>query len=235
VALANLERTYYEIWKGKDTPADEAEKAEMMTWASSWEIEEIVRKFKNRRRGDQWGMVDFALARPLPSDIPPRGPQIIPPSTTSATRFDASTNNQQQPSARTASVQPPTAGIDAQAEAEQHPVYGLFFKMLRNGIPRPAVEQKMRLLKFDPKLLDAPGNLPLYADVISPPVNMMGTETVVLRPVAARNQDAQATLNPNPYASALHNMLANHPLFKHIREVSQVEEDDADAPSDFNE
>jgi hypothetical protein len=40
------------------------------------------------------------------------------------------------------------------------PTFAPFFKMLKMGIPRPAVEQKMGLAGVDPRVLDMDPNSP---------------------------------------------------------------------------
>lgn len=46
-------------------------------------------------------------------------------------------------------------------------VYGKYFRMLEVGIPRPCVEQKMRMLSLDPCVLDTPPQEPLPATTSS--------------------------------------------------------------------
>jgi len=47
----------------------------------------------------------------------------------------------------------------------QVPEYTMYFKMMKLGIPRDAVKQKMTLLGIDPRVLDYPENAP-YASVL---------------------------------------------------------------------
>lgn len=42
-----------------------------------------------------------------------------------------------------------------------HPVYGKYFKMCAKGVPKPAVQQKMRMNGMDPAVLDTPDGEPL--------------------------------------------------------------------------
>jgi len=42
-----------------------------------------------------------------------------------------------------------------------HPIYGKYFKMCAKGVPRPAVQQKMRMNGVDPGILDTPEGEPL--------------------------------------------------------------------------
>jgi len=43
----------------------------------------------------------------------------------------------------------------------EHPVYGKYFKMVKKGVPRPAVQHKMRMNGVDPDVLDYPPDKPL--------------------------------------------------------------------------
>jgi hypothetical protein len=43
----------------------------------------------------------------------------------------------------------------------QHPVYGTYFRMCAKGVPKPAVQHKMRMNGLNPDILDLPSNEPL--------------------------------------------------------------------------
>ena len=43
----------------------------------------------------------------------------------------------------------------------EHPVYGTYFRMCAKGVPKPAVQHKMRMNGLDPDILDLPSDEPL--------------------------------------------------------------------------
>ena len=55
----------------------------------------------------------------------------------------------------------PTARPSADAARTSHPVYGTFFRMRAKGVPKPAVQHKMRMNGLDPAVLDLPPDAPL--------------------------------------------------------------------------
>lgn len=55
----------------------------------------------------------------------------------------------------------PTARPSADAARTLHPVYGTFFRMRAKGVPKPAVQHKMRMNGLDPAVLDLPPDAPL--------------------------------------------------------------------------
>lgn len=74
-----------------------------------------------------------------------------------------------------------------------HAVYGKFFRMLSVGIPRPGVEQKMRMANLDPSVLDTPLGAPLPACDASAASDVLGsalTATRALRKCEPRPDEA---------------------------------------------
>ena len=60
----------------------------------------------------------------------------------------------------------PAAPVSTRATAHSttrtaHPVYGKYFKMLQKGVPKPAVQHKMRMNGVDASVLDLPADAPL--------------------------------------------------------------------------
>jgi hypothetical protein len=200
VQLANLERGYYETWKLSESAA-ESEKAPMMTWACAcaWEIEEIVRKFKNRRQGDQWGMKEFA-------DLQQKQPASSAP-------------------VKAAPNIPKIDDANISSQAEQHPVYGIFFRMLRNGIPRAAVEQKMKLQNCDISVLDNPISLQdLKYGVESSSGNGLAD---ALQGVARQKvqTSSKPALSSGPFKSVFQSLMG-HPKFTTLRRLNKENDDD---------
>ena len=67
----------------------------------------------------------------------------------------------------------PEKSLSAQAKSDNgpalkdHPDYSTFFKMLKAGIPRPAVEQKMQMAGLNPDVLDLEPESPLPSNIRS--------------------------------------------------------------------
>ena len=58
----------------------------------------------------------------------------------------------------------PTSQTSAHAARTSHPVYGTFFRMCAKGVPKPAVQHKMRMNGLDPSVLDLPPDAPFPGD-----------------------------------------------------------------------
>ena len=61
-----------------------------------------------------------------------------------------------RPAAPTEQPPPPVPKKNGDSDRLAHPVYGKYFRMLGVGIPRPCVEQKMRMANLEASVLDTP-------------------------------------------------------------------------------
>lgn len=90
-------------------------------------------------------------ASPAPAGAPASGGEASAPPAASAPA--AATDSGAAPAAAAAAAAAEEEPAGNGVPLEQHPVYGRFFRMLKMGIPQPAVEIKMQSEGYDPAIL----------------------------------------------------------------------------------
>ena len=82
--------------------------------------------------------------------------------TTTASATQSSLSSPSSASSASSSARSSSSSSSSSTSSRcDHPVYGKYFKMCAKGVPKPAVQQKMRMNGMDPAVLDTPDGEPL--------------------------------------------------------------------------
>ena len=191
-------------------------------------MNEIIRKFSSRLvEDDQWALDVFRAppAQRAPPPPVPRASAKAPPALPA-----------RRPSSRAlASVTPtqPTPPRETNDDAANHPVLGGFFKMLKTGVPRAAVEREMAAQGLNPGFLDASASeLPSYLEAQPARPRVVLEPALALKHVQAA-QPTPASRGANPMAGAFSQEMLDRLCM--IRAHTKPEDDDSDASAEWNE
>ena len=126
-----------------------------------------------------------------------------------------------------------------QADFEEHPVYGLFFKMVRTGIPKQAVILKMKTQGLDPEILNNPHQLPTYSDAHnstgetgSTLMDQIHIGVALKSPNLVDIKNAKVT--SGPYHSVFEDVLNNSKFRSIIQHIQTQQREDEEENSEFD-
>jgi len=208
-------------------------------------MNEIIRKFSSRLvEDDQWAL-DVFRAPPHPRAAPPTPtptqraappPPPVPRVSAKAPPLPArrpSSRALQTPVTSATPTTPASSPVQGNDDAASHPVLGGFFKMLKTGVPRAAVEREMAAQGLSAAFLDAPSSeLPSYLEAQQARPRIVLEPALALKHVQA-TQPTMASRGANPMAGAFSQEMLDRLCT--IRAHTKPEDDDSDASAEWDD